>query len=173
MIMKFLRENVYAASLITVLRLYIGWQWLTAGWGKVTEGFSAEGYLFGVVGNEAVLEQYPRYHTFIEHVALPNADTFSFMVAWGELLVGLGLLLGVLTTAAAFFGLMMNLSFLFAGTISSNPWMILLTIFISVAGANAGRFGGDRYVLPFIREKLQKNRLGQKSSITSSDKLAS
>ncbi|MDG5786111.1 DoxX family protein [Evansella sp. AB-P1] len=158
MFMNFLRNNTIAAGILTVLRLYLGWQWMTAGWGKVTDGFSAQGYLTGVVNNETVMETYPTYHAFIESFALPNAGVFSFMVAWGELLVGVGLLLGVLTTAAAFFGIMMNFAFMFAGTVSSNPWMVLLTIFILAAGYNAGKFGGDRWVIPYIQEKVFKNK---------------
>ncbi|WP_416147364.1 DoxX family protein [Salipaludibacillus sp. HK11] len=159
MFMEFLRNNKIAAGVLTILRVYIGWQWLTAGWGKVTGGFDASGYLNGVVNNEAVIEQYPTYHAFIENFALPSADVFSFMVAWGELLVGLGLIVGVLTTAAAFFGIMMNFAFMFAGTVSSNPWLVLLTIFILAAGYNAGKFGGDRWVIPYIRTVIFKDKL--------------
>ncbi|SER84669.1 DoxX family protein [Salipaludibacillus aurantiacus] len=160
MFMDFIRNNKIAAGVLTFLRLYIGWQWMTAGWGKITgpEGFDASGYLTGVVNNEAVIETYPTYHAFIESFALPNAGVFSFMVAWGEFLVGLGLILGILTTAAAFFGIMMNFAFMFAGTVSSNPFLVLLTIFILVAGHNAGRFGGDYFVIPYLRAKLFKNR---------------
>lgn len=159
MFMEFIRNNKIAAGILTLLRVYLGWSWMTAGWGKVTgEPFNAAGYLNGVVNNEMVAQQYPTYHAFIESFALPNAGVFSLMVAWGELLVGIGLLLGVLTTAAAFFGIMMNFAFMFAGTISSNPWMILLTIFILAAGYNAGRYGGDRWVLPYLRAKLFKGR---------------
>ncbi|MDQ0256755.1 thiosulfate dehydrogenase [quinone] large subunit [Evansella vedderi] len=159
MFMEFIRNNKIAAGILTILRVYLGWSWMTAGWGKVTgEPFSAAGYLNGVVNNEFVMEQYPTYHAFIESFALPNAGVFSFMVAWGELLVGIGLLLGVLTTAAAFFGIMMNFAFMFAGTVSSNPWMILLTIFILAAGHNAGRYGGDRWVIPYLRAKLFKSK---------------
>lgn len=158
MFMNFLRNNIYAAGILTFIRIYLGWSWMTAGWTKVTGDFSAQGYLTGVVNNESVMEQYPTYHTFIENFALPNAGLFSFMVAWGELLVGIGLLIGVLTTAAAFFGIMMNFAFLFAGTISSNPWMVLLTIFILAAGYNAGKFGGDRWVIPYIRQTLFKGK---------------
>ncbi|MBU9714917.1 DoxX family protein, partial [Bacillus tamaricis] len=131
------------------------------GWGKVTGDFNAGGYLNGVVANEAVMTQYPTYHAFIENFALPNAGVFSFMVAWGELLVGIGLILGVLTTAAAFFGIMMNFAFMFAGTISSNPWMILLTVFILAAGYNAGRIGGDRWVMPYIKATVFKGKFAK------------
>jgi len=160
MFMHFLRNNKIAAAVLTFLRVYIGWQWLTAGWGKITgEGFDASGYLTGAVNNEAVIEQYPTYHAFIENFALPNAGLFSFMVAWGEFLVGLGLILGILTTAAAFFGITMNFAFMFAGTVSSNPWLVLLTVFILAAGYNAGKFGGDRWVIPYIRTVIFKDKL--------------
>ncbi|PTL37946.1 DoxX family protein [Alkalicoccus saliphilus] len=154
MFMNFLRNNRIAAGILVFLRVYLGWAWLTAGWGKVTGGFDASGYLQGVVGSEEVLANYPWYHTFIEGFALPNADLFSFMVAWGEVLVGLGLILGIFTTAAAFFGITMNFAFLFAGTISTNPLLVLITIFILAAGANAGRFGGDRWVIPYLRTNV-------------------
>ncbi|MCT8137694.1 DoxX family protein [Anaerobacillus sp. CMMVII] len=162
MVMNFLRNNKIAAGLLAVLRVYLGWSWLSAGWGKVTgEPFNAGGYLNGAVNNPVVSHGevvYPTYLAFLEKFALPNAELFSIMVAWGEVLVGLGLILGVLTTYAAFFGVVMNFSFMFAGTISSNPWMVLLSIFILFAGYNAGRFGGDRWVMPYLKNMISKNK---------------
>ncbi|UCZ52085.1 DoxX family membrane protein [Bacillus shivajii] len=164
MFMDFLRNNSIAAGILAVLRVYLGWQWMTAGWSKVTGGFDASGYLNGVVNNEAVIEQYPTYHAFIEGFALPNAGVFSFMVAWGELLVGIGLLLGILTTAAVFFGMIMNFAFMFAGTISSNPFLVLISIFVIAAGYNAGRYGGDRWVIPYIRQVIFKKNASAQSA---------
>lgn len=40
----------------------------------------------------------------------------------------------------------MNLSFLLSGTVSVNPNLLILTMFILVAGQNAGRIGLDGYV---------------------------
>jgi thiosulfate dehydrogenase [quinone] large subunit len=74
------------------------------------------------------------------------------------LFIGLGLILGALTTAAVFFGMLMNFTFMLAGTVSSNPWLILLSIFIIAAGANAGKFGVDYYVLPYIHQWFNKLR---------------
>jgi thiosulfate dehydrogenase (quinone) large subunit len=162
MVMNFLRNNKIAAGILTVLRLYLGWSWLSAGWGKVTgDPFNAGGYLTGAVNNPVMSQGeivYPTYLAFLEKFALPNAELFSFMVAWGEVLVGLGLILGVLTTYAAFFGIVMNFAFMFAGTISTNPWMVLITIFILAAGYNAGRFGGDRWVMPYLKGLVFKNK---------------
>ncbi|WP_413376343.1 DoxX family protein [Alkalihalobacillus sp. 1P02AB] len=161
MLGEFLRNNKIVAMGLVVLRLVLGWAWLSAGWGKVTGGFNAGGYLQNAVANPVLdgeVAKYPLYVSFLENFAVPNAEIFSLVVAWGEVLVGLGLILGVLTSAAAFFGAVMNLSFLFAGTISSNPWMLLVSFIIIIASANAGRYGGDRYVLPYLRSKMKLNK---------------
>src|SRR5690625_7579172 len=68
------------------------------------------------------------YAWFLEAVVIPNAVPFSYMVAWGEVLVGLGLIVGFLTGIAAFFGAVMNMSFLLAGTVSTNPIMFLIAL---------------------------------------------
>jgi thiosulfate dehydrogenase [quinone] large subunit len=157
---KFMRENKYAAMVMTFVRLYLGYSWFTGGLGKVTSGaFDASGFLNGaiakpVAGPDGIV--FGWYVSFLEHFALPNADLFNTVIPWGETLVGLGLLLGCLTTYAAFFGLVMNFSFLMAGTVSHNPTDILLGFLILVAGANAGKFGLDRWVMPIINTKLNK-----------------
>ncbi|KMK74375.1 DoxX family protein [Alkalihalobacillus pseudalcaliphilus] len=157
----FLRSNKVVAAVLVVLRVVLGWAWLSSGWGKVTGEFNAAGYLQNAVANPVMngeVMKYPWYVSFLEGFAIPNAEIFSFVVAWGEVLVGLGLIVGVFTSAAAFFGMVMNMSFLLAGTISSNPWMVAVSVIIMVAGANAGRYGGDRYVLPYLKEKLNLNK---------------
>ncbi|WP_062051003.1 DoxX family protein [Bacillus sp. JCM 19034] len=155
---QFLRESKVAAIIMVFLRLYLGWAWLSSGWGKVIGEFNAGGFLQGSVANPVMKGEeviYPAYVAFLENFAIPNADVFSVVVAWGEVLVGLGLILGVLTSAAAFFGVVMNMSFLFAGTVSTNPLMIIVAMFIMAAGANAGRYGGDRWVLPYLRNLIK------------------
>jgi thiosulfate dehydrogenase [quinone] large subunit len=67
------------------------------------------------------------------------------------------LILGCLTTAAAFFGLVMNFSYVMAGTVSTNPLCILLGVIIIAAGYNAGRIGLDHWVIPFLRKITAKD----------------
>ena len=62
------------------------------------------------------------------------------------------IILGCLTTAAAFFGAVMNFSFLFSGVANPNALMALLAVIILVAGSNAGKYGLDRWVLTYIRQ---------------------
>ncbi|MFK9090786.1 hypothetical protein [Bacillus salipaludis] len=52
----------------------------------------------------------------------------------------------------------MNFSFLFSGTVSTNGQMILLAFFVLVAGANAGKFGADRYAMPYVRKFMGTKR---------------
>lgn len=91
-----------------------------------------------------------RYAVFLENAVLPNAKVFGFVVAYGEVLVGLGLILGLLTGIAAFFGGFMNVSFLFAGTLSTNPLLFVLATWLALAWKNAGWYGLDRWALPYV-----------------------
>lgn len=166
---QFLRENKIAAGILTVLRLYLGYSWFTAGLHKLTGGFDASGFLKGAIANPvkgpdgAVV--FGWYVDFLKHVALPNVDIFNFVVPWGETLIGLGLILGCLTTAAMFFGLLMNFAFFLAGTVSHNPRDIFLGFIILAAGYNAGRIGLDRWVIPFIRKMGKKKSVNNKLTV--------
>jgi thiosulfate dehydrogenase (quinone) large subunit len=100
--------------------------------------------------------------SFLESFAIPNAEIFNVLIPWGETLVGLGLILGCLTSAAAFFAVVMNFSFLLSGTVSHNPTDIIMGVLIMVAGYNAGVFGLDRYVVPFFNKKFGKAVKGKK-----------
>ncbi|MGN8647467.1 DoxX family protein [Gracilibacillus sp. HCP3S3_G5_1] len=157
MFVNFLRNNKVMAGILAFIRVYLGYHWMTSGWGKIIGGeFDASGFLHGAVasasGENPTVQGW--WATFLETVAIPGADVFTILVMWGELLVGIALILGVFTNFAALMGIIMNFAFLFSGTISTNGQMILLTLFLLVAGYNAGRFGLDRYVIPFIKEKL-------------------
>jgi thiosulfate dehydrogenase [quinone] large subunit len=75
---------------------------------------------------------------------------FAYVITFGELAVGLGLLLGALTGVAAFFGALMNMSFLLAGSASTNPIMFTLAVGLMLAWRVAGYYGLDRYLLPAL-----------------------
>ena len=161
---KFLRENKISAVILAVLRVYLGYSWISGGIGKLTSGgFDASGFLKGAIANPvkgpdgAVV--FGWYVDFLKHIALPNVDIFNVIVPWGETLIGLGLILGCLTTTAMFFGLLMNFTFFLAGTVSHNPRDIFLGFIILTAGYNAGRVGLDRWIVPFFR-KIAKKEAG-------------
>lgn len=164
MFMDFIRNNKIVAGVLAFIRVYIGYQWLTAGWGKAMGGFDASGFIQGAIANaggESPTVQ-AWWGAFLETFALPNAGMFSFMVAWGEVLVGIALILGIFTNFAALMGITMNFAFLFSGTVSTNAQMVVLTMFLLVAGFNAGRYGLDRWVIPFIKNYTRERRVNKK-----------
>jgi thiosulfate dehydrogenase [quinone] large subunit len=117
-------------------------------------GSAILGYWKGAV---AVNEQgtgritYEWYRDFLQGLINANAHTwFAPIIAWGEVLVGLGLIFGVLTGWAAFFGMLMNMSFMLAGSASTNPVLFSISILLILAWRVAGYLGGDRYVLPLL-----------------------
>ncbi|MGG6312497.1 DoxX family protein [Paenibacillus macerans] len=155
---NFLRTNKAAMWLLTVIRVYLGYQWIEAGYHKITGGFDAAGFLNGAIANSA--GDHPAvqgwWAAFLQHFALPNVDLFNVLVPYGEFLVGLGLILGTFTTFAALMGLVMNAAFLFSGTVSTNAQMLILEVLVVVAAANAGKIGLDYYVLPYLRKLFHK-----------------
>ncbi len=86
----------------------------------------------------------------MQNAILPNTGFWAYVITFGEVLVGLGLIFGVLTGIAAFFGVFMNMNFLLAGAVSINPIIGGLAIFLVLAWRVAGYYGGDRYLLPLL-----------------------
>ncbi|MEP7187866.1 MAG: DoxX family protein [Roseiflexaceae bacterium] len=161
-IARFLFADTRLAPLWAIIRIYLGYEWLVAGWGKLTNpagvwvgaqaGTAVAGFIKGALAKTA--GDHPDvsgwYASFLQYVALPNAVVFSYLVTFGEILVGVALILGLLTGIAAFFGGFMNASYLFAGTVSTNPVLLLLAIFVILAWRVAGYWGLDRWALPML-----------------------
>jgi thiosulfate dehydrogenase [quinone] large subunit len=150
-----------------VARIAVSSEWLTSGWGKVSDpawvGPNAGQALTGFFKNALSLTggAHPSvqgwYAWFIQNIALPEVVVWSYVVAFGELLVGLGLLFGVLTGLAAFFGGFMDLNYMLAGSVSTNPILMIAAIGIALAWRIAGWWGGDRWLLPAL-ERLRVRR---------------
>lgn len=169
---QFLFADTRFAWVWLIARVYIGYEWLIAGWEKVispawtgaTAGSAVTGFLTGAlqktIGSHPDVSSW--YAFFIQHVALPNAAIFSYLVAFGELAIGVALILGIFTGISAFFGAFLNLNYLFAGTVSMNPIMVFLQLFLILAWRTAGWFGVDRWLLPMLGTPWQKGELFRK-----------
>jgi len=165
---KFLFSNTKMAWVWLVIRLYVGWAWLEAGWSKVwnpawtgdTAGASLSGFVNGALqkagGEHPAVQGWYAY--FLREIVLPNAEVWSYVVAWGELFVGIALIVGLFTGIAAFFGLFMNLNFLLAGTVSTNPILFTLSIGLILAWKVAGHIGVDRFLLPRLGTPWQPGK---------------
>ena len=166
-ISKFLFSSTRMSWLWFLARVWVGWQWLEAGWGKFNNaawigdkaGAAITGFFNGSLAKTsgAHPDVSGWYAWFIQNVALPNAEAFSYLVTFGEILIGVGLILGAFTGIAAFFGSFMNMNFLFAGTVSINPLLLLIQLLLILAWKNAGYLGLDRWLLPKLGTPWQRN----------------
>ncbi|MBU8880588.1 DoxX family protein [Bacillus sp. FJAT-29790] len=151
-----------AAIAWTILRIWLGLQWIEAGMHKVNSGFDASGFMQGAIakaaGDHPAVQGW--YAAFLEGVALPNAGLFSTLVAWGEVLVGLGLIFGIATIPALIAAAFMNLNFLLAGTTSTNPILYTVAIILLFAGNGAYYWGIDRFAIRYIKNHLGKGGHG-------------
>jgi len=155
---RFLFASTTAAWLWLVVRLYIASVFIPAGWEKITSGkwlFGDGAPIQGLVGNAIAADGTPGWYVwFLQNVVEPNAGLFATMVALGEFAVGLGLLVGLLTGIAAFFGVFINANFILAGSLGVNPALVMLGLFLVVAWRNAGWIGLDRWFIPWTHRAL-------------------
>ncbi len=143
-----------------ILRLYAGYEWLTAGleklnspvWTGSQAGTALTGFIKGALakstGTHPDVQSW--YATFLQNIVLPTAALWSQVVAWGETLVGIALILGLFTGIAAFFGSFMNVNYLLAGTVSTNPLLFIVATWLVLAWKTAGWIGLDRWLLPAL-----------------------
>lgn len=153
-------ENPIVSLAWTILRVWLGVKWLEAGWYKVVDGFEVNGFLQGALakatGEHPAVQSW--YASFIENFAIPNAGIFNVLVPWGEVLVGIGLILGAATIPALLAGAFMNLNFLLAGTVSTNPILMTVAIILLFVGTGATYWGADRFLTPYFKKQIQKSR---------------
>lgn len=149
-----------------ILRIWLGVQWFEAGihkvgaatWtgenaGAAVAGF-ARGAIAKAVGDNPAVQGW--YADFLEGFVLPNAARFGPLIAWGEVLVGVGLIVGAFTGFAALAGAFMNLNFMLAGTTSTNPILYTAAIVIIMGIEYAEYFGLDTYIRPTVERTAEE-----------------
>ena len=157
---RFLFNNSRAGLFWLPIRLFLGFAWLEAGWHKATGGGWLDGgsALAGLLAGRRRDPQKGRppisfewYRDFINFLLSGHHEGwFAVLVTFGEIAVGIGFILGALTGIAAFFGALMNMSFLLAGSASTNPVLFTMAIGLILAWRVAGYYGLDRYLLPAL-----------------------
>src|SRR5215468_8691341 len=160
-IARFLFQGTIASWLWLVVRVWVGYDFLTAGWHKFTtpawmdgSGQGIMGFWKGALGTTptgAPVITFDWYRGFIQFLVDTNsAGWFSYVIVFGEMAVGIGLILGAFVGVAAAGGLLMNMAFMLAGTTSTNPVLAMLGVLLILAWKNAGYIGLDRYLLPLL-----------------------
>jgi thiosulfate dehydrogenase [quinone] large subunit len=153
-IAQFLFGDLRLAWLWLPLRVWLGWQWLSHGWEKfqnpawVSTGTALQGFWQrAVVTDPKPVAAYDWYAGFLQFLLNAEAYTwFAKLITFGEIAVGIALILGAFTGVAAFSAGLLNWNFLMAGTASTNGLMFAIATWIVLAWKTAGWIGLDRWL---------------------------
>jgi thiosulfate dehydrogenase [quinone] large subunit len=161
-IAQFLFQGTIASWLWLGVRLCVGLAFLTSGLGKFTGGKWLDGTGGSILPfwqNAVKIPEAPAkplvtfewYRGFLQFMIDANAAPwFTYVIVFGEIAVGLGLIVGAFVGLAAMGGLLMNMAFMLAGTTSTNPVMALLAVVLILAWKNSGYIGLDYFLLPML-----------------------
>jgi thiosulfate dehydrogenase [quinone] large subunit len=159
-IAKFLFSDVRFSWVWLVVRVWLGYQWITASLHKITnpawvdtgtalKGFWVSAVTVSPTGTTPIA--FGWYADFIKFLLANNSYTwFGKLVAYGELLIGIGLVVGAFVGIAAFFGALMNFNFIMAGAASTNGLLLLVAIILVLAWKTAGYIGADYFLLRWL-----------------------
>ena len=162
---KFLFSDTRMAIIWLIVRVYVGFSWLDAGWHKVMDVGPKTNYIIDGAGILAFWQRiaaipaapakpaitYDLYRGFIQFLIDNHTEVvMGKVVAFGETAVGIGLILGAFVGIAAVGGAFMNLNFMLAGSASTNPVLLLLGFLLVLAWKTAGYIGLDRVLLPLL-----------------------
>jgi thiosulfate dehydrogenase [quinone] large subunit len=157
---NFLFSDPRASWIWLVVRLWLGYEWIDASLHKISNpawtqtgeavlGFWTKAVAIPETGKAAI--SFDWYRSFLQFML--DIEAYRFMaplIAYGELLIGIALVLGLFTGIAAFFGGFLNWNFMMAGTASSNPVLFALAVLLILAWKVAGYIGVDYYLLPML-----------------------
>jgi thiosulfate dehydrogenase [quinone] large subunit len=203
---RWLLGSSQAAWVWLIARVWLGWEWLQAGWSKVFGGNITWKFwdwgdpAYGLTGDGNVgwvrigtvtmpdgsqraqdvgdavagfargaLERgtagehpdiaYSWYVNFLEWVRDSGHTWLGPVVAYGEVVIGVCLILGMFVGIMAFLGAVLNFTFVFAGSAGVNPAMIAVAGVLILAWRNAGWYGLDRYLLPRLGTPWHRGEL--------------
>lgn len=174
-IANLLFNDIRFSVLWLVVRVWLGYQWINAATHKIgvpawTEtGDALKGYWNNAVsipeaGRPAIAFDW--YRSFLQGLLDAEAYTwFAKVIAYGELLVGIALIIGAFVGIAAFFGALMNWSFIMAGSASTNPVLLILAVALILAWKTAGYIGADFFLLNWLGTPWDK-KTGQPVAAT-------
>lgn len=157
---KFLFSDTRMSAVWGVIRVLIGLTWLQSGLGKLSNpawietGVALQGYWTNAI---AIPEQgrppiaFDWYRSFIQGLLDSGSYVwFSKLIVFGEILVGIALIVGAFVGIAAFFAALMNWNFIMAGSASTNGLLLVGAIALILAWKNAGYLGLDYFLLRWL-----------------------
>lgn len=157
---KMLFSDTRLAWIWVPIRVLLGLSWIDAashklgeaGWmqtGEALQGFWTRAIQIPETGRPPIT--YEWYRSFIQGMLDSGSYVwFAKLIAVGELLVGVALIIGAFVGIAAFFGAFMNWNFIMAGAASTNGFLGVAAIILVLAWKVAGYYGADYFLLRWL-----------------------
>jgi thiosulfate dehydrogenase (quinone) large subunit len=146
------------------LRLFLGVTFIYAGIQKFTDPQFFHSNKPGFIGRQMIaFANGSPIGGFLLHVVVPHAMLFGFMVAYGEIAIGLGVLIGLLLRPAAFFGMLLSLIFFLSVTWHVYPYFYGADIVFIFCWLTLLLNGPLNTGLPTVDEFLALNLLSSSS----------
>jgi thiosulfate dehydrogenase (quinone) large subunit len=155
---QFLFSDTRMAPVWLVIRILLGWAWLQPGleklndpqWmqtGEALKGFWEKAVVIPETGRPPIAFDW--YRNFIQGMLDAGSYTwFAKLITFGEIVVGIALILGLFVGVFAFIGAFLNWNYVMAGSASSNGLLGLGAVLLILAWKTAGYYGLDRFILP-------------------------
>ncbi|MHB1416158.1 MAG: DoxX family protein [Chloroflexota bacterium] len=149
-----------------VIRLFVGYEWLEAGLHKfgsaawMGDGSALMGFWTKAVATAPTAPiTYDWYRGFLQMLLDSGSYVwFAKLIVLGEMAVGVALIVGAFVGVAALAGAFMNLNFMLAGSLSTNPGLFVLAIMLVAAWKIAGYLGADFFILRYAGAIWQPQR---------------
>ncbi|WP_436861789.1 DoxX family membrane protein [Staphylococcus caeli] len=116
-----------AKIVLLMIRLGSGFYMLFQGYEKLTGGFAIDGLVSVIKENQDSPEW---FKTFFDVIVANHLELFKWMVQLGEIAIGLGLILGVFSYTASFFGVFIMLNYILADMIFTYPIQLFFFIIL-------------------------------------------
>ncbi|MSQ24600.1 MAG: DoxX family protein [Chloroflexi bacterium] len=120
--------------------------------GRIGDGSALKAFRDrAIVTDPTTVVKVDGYRDFLTFLVNAQAYTwFSKMVLFGEMAIGIALILGAFTGLAAFGGSFMNWNFIMAGSASTNGLLFAVATLPGLAWKTSGYIRLDRYLLPLL-----------------------
>ncbi len=146
------------------LRLFLSITFIYAGIQKLADPQFFQPGAPGYIGKQLITYAHTSpLRDFLLQVAAPHALLFGLLVAYGEIAIGLGTLVGFLMRPAAFFGVLLSLLFFLSISWKVYPYFYgsdivfafsWLTIFLN-GPRNTGLFTVDEFLISYLQQRGQ------------------
>lgn len=171
-IINFLFGDKDSAPLWAVVRFYVGFAWLSAGYGKIRDqawmisGTALKQFWMMTTApsppESPPQRTYDWYHAFLTFML--HNDWFTWLakvIAVGEVVVGVFLLCGAFVGIVSLFGAVLNFNYALAGSAGANTVLLIMGSLLVTAWMVSGYIGLDRYLLPRLGTPWHRVRHGR------------